>query len=273
MHDEGSVPVLDRGSAPRELRRSLPSAPEGTALRGFVHSTESGSAVDGPGMRFLVFLSGCAFRCLYCHNPDTWRGDAGTERSVADVADEVGRFVPWIRRSGGITVSGGEPLRQARFTEGLLREVKARYGLHTALETTGYLIPRLPDSWFDPVDLVLLDVKHIDDAAHRAITGGFPAAPVLEGGRRLGRLGVDVWLRYVVTPGLTDKLDAAERLADYAASIPTLRRVELLPFHQLGRDKWHKLGLDYPLEGAESPDPELVESLRRPFRERGLETC
>ena len=263
--------VVDRG----EVGGSAVSGPEtaGPGVLGFVHSTEPGSAVDGPGMRFLVFLAGCEFRCLYCHNPDTWTATGAARRSVDDVADEIGRYLPWIRRSGGVTVSGGEPLMQSRFVEALFRELKARWGLHTALETQGHLMGRLPDSWFEPLDLVLLDIKHIDEEGHRALTGGFPLEPTLEAARRLGRLGKDIWIRHVVVPGYTDRMEVAERLAAFVATIPTVRRVELLPFHQLGRDKWRDLGIPYPMENVVPPDPALVEALRAPFRSRGLETC
>jgi len=265
----GEVAARDAEAPAAELGGGKGRAP----VLGFVHSTESGSAVDGPGLRFLVFLYGCEFRCLYCHNPDTWRADPSSRRSVSDVADEIGRYLPWMRRSGGLTVSGGEPLMQARFVEALFREVKSRWGLHTAIETQGHLMGRLPDSWFEPLDLVLLDIKHIDDEGHRALTGGFPLEPTLEAARRLAALGKDIWVRHVVVPGYTDRLDVAERLAAFVSAVPTVRRVELLPFHQLGRDKWRELGIPYPMERAAPPDPALVESLREPFRARGIECC
>jgi pyruvate formate lyase activating enzyme len=263
--------VMDRS----EAAGAADGGPAGASapVLGFVHSTEPGSAVDGPGMRFLVFLAGCEFRCIYCHNPDTWTAAGAVRRSVADVADEIGRYLPWIRRTGGVTVSGGEPLMQSRFVEALFREVKARWGLHTAVETQGHLLGRLPDSWFEPLDLALLDIKHIDEEGHRALTGGFPLEPTLEAARRLGRLGKDIWIRHVVVPGYTDRIDVAERLAAFVSAIPTVRRVELLPFHQLGRDKWKELGIPYPMERVVPPDPALVEALRAPFRARGLETC
>ncbi len=255
----------------REIDQELVGEVTASSVYGYVHSTESGSAVDGPGMRFMVFLSGCEFRCLYCHNPDTWKTSGAIRRSAADVADEIGRYVPWMRRSGGLTVSGGEPLMQSRFLNALLKEVKARWGLHTAIETQGHLMGRLRDSWFEPLDLVLLDIKHIDDEGHRELTGGFPLAPTLQAAKRLADLGIDIWVRHVVVPGYTDSLDVAEGLADFVSTIPTVKRVELLPFHQLGRDKWHSLGIPYPLERVQPPSPVLVEALRAPFRKRGLQ--
>jgi pyruvate formate lyase activating enzyme len=239
---------------------------------GYVHSTEAGSAVDGPGLRFLVFLAGCSYRCLYCHNPDTWSAQASQVRTVDSLVDEMAPYAAWMKRGGGLTVSGGEPLQQPRFVEALLRAVKERLQLHTAIETQGYLAPRLPDAWFEPLDLVLMDLKHIDDDAHRKLTGGFSVRPSLDTARRLAALGKEMWIRHVIVPGFTDNLEIIERLADFVATLPTVTRVELLPFHQLGRDKWAALGLPYALAGTVPPSPELVESLRAPFRERGIET-
>lgn len=245
----------------------------GGAVSGYVHSTDAGSAVDGPGLRFLVFLAGCSFRCVYCHNPDTWKAHPQQRRTVDDLVAEIGKYAPWLKRVGGITVSGGEPLQQAPFVEALFREVKAKWGLHTAIETQGFLMKRLSDTWFEPLDLVLLDIKHIRSEAYREITGGFALKPTLDAARRLGDLGKDIWIRHVVVPGSSDTMETAEALADFVASIPTVRRVELLPFHQLGRDKWHELGIPYTMENVEPPDAALVERLRAAFRERGIETC
>lgn len=262
------------GGSSREEREAAGAvAPARGATAGYVHSTDAGSAVDGPGLRFLVFLAGCAFRCVYCHNPDTWKQHPSQRRTVDDLVAEIGKYAPWLKRVGGVTVSGGEPLQQARFVEALLREVKEKWGLHTAIETQGYLVRRLPDSWFEPLDLVLLDIKHIDSEGYRQITGGFALKPTLEAARRLGQLGKDIWIRHVVVPGSTDTMETAERLADFVASIPTVRRVELLPFHQLGREKWRELGIPYTMENVQPPDAAFVESLRAPFRARGIETC
>lgn len=244
-----------------------------SSLTGYVHSTESGSAVDGPGLRHLVFLAGCAYRCVYCHNPDTWTAQAAQRRSVDDLIAEIAPYAPWLKRSGGVTLSGGEPLMQPEFAHALLHAIKTRLGLHTAIETQGYLAGRLPDSWFEPLDLVLMDLKHIDDSAHRKITGGFPVQPSLDAARRFASLGKEMWIRFVILPGYTDSLDVIQRVADFVATLPTVTRVELLAFHQLGRDKWQSLGLPYACADMPVPTMDLVESLRAPFRERGLECC
>jgi len=240
---------------------------------GYIHSTESGSAVDGPGLRYLVFLAGCAYRCLYCHNPDSWTQDETQLRTVDSLIEDIAPYASWLKRGGGVTLTGGEPLRQPDFAFALLTGIKEKLGLHTALETQGFYASKLPDSWFAPLDLVLMDLKHIDDAGHRALTGGFPVQPSLDTARRLSALGKEMWIRHVIVPGHTDTLETAEALAAFVATLSTVSRVELLPFHQLGRDKWRTLGLNYPMENAVPPSPALMEQLRKPFRALGIETC
>lgn len=238
-------------------------------LPGFVHSVERGATVDGPGVRYLVFLAGCAFRCLYCHNPDTWKAYSHQKKSLSDLVDDVGRYLPYIQRRGGVTVSGGEPLGQATFVKAFFDEVKDRWGLHTTLDTQGNLGNRLDDAWFESVDLLLLDIKHMDDERHRALTA-FPNAPTLEFAQRMSRLGREMWIRHVVVPGWTDDLDHAARLADFVATLPTASRVELLPFHQMGTHKWKELNLEYKLADTQPPTDEVMEGLRAVFRDRGL---
>jgi pyruvate formate lyase activating enzyme len=238
------------------------------ALPGFVHSVERGATVDGPGMRYLVFLAGCAFRCLYCHNPDTWKAYSHQKKSLGEVVDDVGKYLPYLRR-GGVTVSGGEPLGQATFVKAFFEEVKDRWGLHTALDTQGNLGHRLDDAWFEPVDLLLLDIKHMDDDRHRALTA-FPNAPTLEFAKRMAGLGKELWIRHVVVPGWTDEVAHAEALADFIATLPTVTKVDLLPFHQLGAHKWKELNLEYKLKDTLPPSDEVMEPLRAVFRARGL---
>ena len=238
-------------------------------LPGFVHSVERGATLDGPGMRYLIFLAGCAFRCLYCHNPDTWRAYSHQKKGLGEVLGDVEKYLPYIQRRGGLTVSGGEPLGQATFVKALFEEAKDRWGLHTALDTQGNLGSRLDDAWYDPVDLLLLDIKHMDDERHRALTA-FSNAPTLEFARRMGTLGKEVWVRHVVVPGWTDGVDHAERLADFVATLPTVTRVDLLPFHQLGAHKWKELNLEYKLADTLPPTDEAMETLRNVFRSRGL---
>lgn len=258
-----AVPVLRRSESHH------PRITDPLALPGFVHSVERGATVDGPGLRYLIFLAGCAFRCLYCHNPDTWKAYSHQKKSLGEVLDDVGKYLPYIQRRGGLTVSGGEPLGQATFVKALFDEAKARWSLHTALDTQGNLGHRLDDAWFEPVDLLLLDIKHMDDERHRALTA-FPNAPTLEFARRMANLGKEMWIRHVVVPGWTDEVDHAEKLADFVATLPTVTKVDLLPFHQMGTHKWKELNLEYKLKDTLPPTEEVMERLRAVFRSRGL---
>ena len=236
---------------------------------GYLHSVESGAAADGPGVRLVFFLSGCQFRCLYCHNPDTWKLHHGRPVTVDQAMAEVEPLAGFLRLTGGVTISGGEPLMQAAFAGALFRRCRA-LGLHTALDTQGFLHADVSDDWFDPVDLVLLDIKHSDPARYQALTGQ-PLQPTLDFARRLVRLGKKMWIRYVLVPGWTDDVDDVERLADFVATLgDAVERVDILPFHQLGAHKWAELGLDYRLADTCPPSPALLARVQRQFTERGL---
>lgn len=239
---------------------------------GYLHSTESGAGVDGPGMRFVFFTTGCQFRCLYCHNPDTWKLHNGRTVTVEQAVAEVAPYARFLKVAGGVTVSGGEPLMQPEFVGALLATIKQRFGLHTALDTQGFLHENVDDAWFDAVDLVMLDIKHSDPERYRALTGQ-PLQPTLDFARRLERLGKRMWIRYVLVPGLTDGQEDIERLADFVAGLgAVVERVEVLPFHQLGADKWQKLGLEYTLAATPVPRADEVARARAPFIARGLKT-
>lgn len=238
-------------------------------LAGFVHSTIVGGAVDGPGMRFVLFTSGCQMRCQYCHNPDTWNKRGGELRTVGDVVAEVGQIAPFLKATGGITVSGGEPLVQADFVHEVLLQCKAKYGLHTALDTNGELARNLPDDWFDDVDLVLLDIKHIDPIKHLKLTHA-PLQPVLDFAKRLADIKKPVWIRYVLVPGYTDGFDDIVKLADFVVGLGNIERVEILPFHKMGEYKWKELGLPYRLDETGSPASEIIEQAKQLFAQYGL---
>lgn len=238
-------------------------------LIGHVHSVEVGSTVDGPGIRYVLFLTGCALRCQYCHNPDTWHLLNGRPHSLQNVLKDIGRYAEALTVSrGGVTLSGGEPLLQTAFTRAILKGCK-RLGLHTCLDTSGFLGARFSDADLDLVDLQLLDIKSGDPETYEHVTRQ-PLQPTLDYARRLSDLGRPTWVRFVLVPGLTDAWDNVEKLADICAGIKSLQRVEILRFHQLGRDKWHRLGVPYPLEHTPTPDLELVERVRGQFRARGL---
>jgi pyruvate formate lyase activating enzyme len=236
---------------------------------GRVHSWELVTAVDGPGTRLTLFLSGCPLRCQYCHNPDTWKMRDGIPYSVDEVMDRIGRYTGVLKAmGGGVTISGGEPLLQSQFVAKVLRRCK-KLGLHTALDTSGYLGMRATDAMLDDVDLVLLDVKSGLAETYREVTGR-ELAPTLKFGRRLADRGIPIWARFVLVPGLTDARPNVDAVADYVASLPSVERVEVLPFHQMGRDKWRALNEPYQLEDTVPPSPELVERVRCQFRDRGL---
>lgn len=250
----------------RSRGRERPQA----AVTGFLHSVETGAAGDGPGMRFVYFISGCSFRCLYCHNPDSWKLASGRPVSLDEALEEVRPYASFLRRAGGVTISGGEPLTQHVFVGELLKRLHGEQRLHTAVETTGYLARKLDDEWFDPVDLVLLDIKHADPSAHQRITGR-ELAPTLDFANRLVRLEKPMWIRYVLVPGLTDRADDIARLADFVAGLgPLVQQVDVLPYHQLGVHKWAELGRHYALADTPTPTPAQVEVAVRIFRDRGL---
>ena len=237
---------------------------------GFVHSFTTGSAVDGPGMRVVVWLTGCQFRCVFCHNPDTWKLNNGIPVPLARAVEEVRKYRHGLRTmQGGLTVSGGEPLLQDRFLIKLFMAVKETK-IHTTVDTNGYFGDRLSDADLQACDLVMLGLKALDPDLHRRITG-MDNAPVLAFARRLAALRRPMWLRYVLVPGLSDDVDEIKRIAEFAAGLGNVAQVELLPFHQLGRFKWERLGLRYELQEATAPSPEQTEQAIAVFRSVGLE--
>lgn len=243
---------------------------------GSVHSWELVTAVDGPGVRLTIFLSGCALRCQYCQNPDTWAIGDGVPTTIEDITARIDRYAGFLRTSGGVTLSGGEPLLQPQFVGRILKHCK-EIGVHTALDTSGYLGALASDELLDDVGLVLLDVKSGLPDTYREVTSR-SLRPTLRFGRRLAERGRPIWLRFVLVPGLTDAVENVDAVADYVASlqtigpVPVVERVEVLPFHQMGASKWHELGREYPLEGCPPPDKALIERVREQFRSRGLTT-
>lgn len=237
---------------------------------GFLHSVESGAAVDGPGMRFVFFMAGCQFRCLYCHNPDTWKLHNGRRITLDDVIAEIKPYAGFLKFAGGVTISGGEPLMQAGFVGEMFRRIKTELGLHTALDTQGFLHGNVEDTFFDNVDLVMLDIKHSDPDTYKRLTAQ-PLQPTLDFAHRLKRLQKPMWLRYVLVPGWTDGAEDIARLADFAADLGDIvKRVEVLPFHQMGTQKWEQLGIEYTLKDCPTPTPGSVAQARAIFAERGL---
>lgn len=235
---------------------------------GWIHSYETGTTVDGPGIRVVVFMSGCLLRCLYCHNPDTWHLKDGTRVSFERAEQALASYsAPLRAMGGGLTISGGEPLVQAHFTKRLFASAK-QMGLHTALDTSGFLGTRADDDYLRYVDLVLLDIKSWDRATYHRTTGQ-DVRPTIEFAERLARLGKPTWVRFVLVPGLTDSPANVDGIARFVAPMRNVEWVEVLPFHQMGTFKWKEMGLDYELLDTPSPSPELVARVLGQFREAG----
>jgi pyruvate formate lyase activating enzyme len=265
----------DAGRPGRDPLRSARLAAVRDGSLGSVHSWELVTAVDGPGTRLTTFLSGCALRCQYCQNPDTWKIADGLPTPVDEVLGRIDRYRPIFRATGGgVTLSGGEPLLQPAFVARIFAHC-ARLGVHTALDTSGYLGDRATDALLDDTSLVLLDIKSGLPETYRTVTGR-ALEPTLQFGRRLADRGNRMWIRFVLVPGLTDAVDNVEAVADVVEELQqrscgdAVERVEVLPFHQLGRTKWAELGLRYPLADTRPPEPALVDRVRGEFAARGL---
>ncbi|HVO26794.1 MAG TPA: pyruvate formate-lyase-activating protein [Candidatus Margulisiibacteriota bacterium] len=277
MSEEPATTEVPLVASPYDLRVSLGEhvneSRTAAALQsgdlGFVHSFTTGSAVDGPGMRVVVWLTGCQFRCVFCHNPDTWKVNNGMPVPLARAVEEVRKYRNALRTmKGGLTVSGGEPMLQHRFLIRLFTAVKET-GIHTTVDTNGYFGERLSDADLQACDLVMLGLKALDADLHRRVTG-MDNTPVLAFASRLAGLRRPLWLRYVLVPGLTDGADELKRIAAFAAGLGNVEQVELLPFHQLGRFKWERLGMTYTLQDTEPPSPEQTEQALAVFRAAGL---
>ena len=237
---------------------------------GFLHSFTTGSGVDGPGIRVVVWTSGCQWRCQYCHNPDTWTIINGQPVPLQKAVEELRKYRQGLKvMSGGLTLSGGEPLMQDRFAVRLLAAAKGM-GVHTAIETNGFLGERLSDEELKSIDLVLLGIKMWDPERHRQLTGK-DIGPTLQFARRLAALKKPIWVRFVLVPGLTDDRENLEGIARFAASLGIVERVEVLPFHQLGSFKWEKLALEYTLKDTKPPSNKQVEEACKIFRDAGVQ--
>ena len=236
---------------------------------GFLHSFTTGSTVDGPGVRVVAWTAGCQFRCLYCHNPDTWNMMNGMPVTLERAITALRKYRYSLKLMfGGFTLSGGEPLMQDRFAARLFTAAKSM-GIHTALDTNGYLGERLSDEELDQIDVVLLDIKSWDPERHRHLTGK-EIGPTLDFARRLAEQKRAMWLRYVLVPGLTDDENDINQIAMFAARLGNVARVDVLPFHQMGKYKWKKLGIDYALDDVPACPPWLVERVCGQFRSVGL---
>ena len=235
--------------------------------KGYIHSLESFGSVDGPGVRYLIFTPGCAMRCQFCHNPDTWNMKSGTLYTADELIDKAWKYRTYWGSKGGITVSGGEPLLQIDFLLELFQKAKER-GINTTLDTCGNPFTR-EEPFFSKfqelmkgTDLVMLDIKHIDPEGHLELTGQ-PNDNILAMARELSDMGKPVWIRHVLVPERNDKDEYLHRLADFIHTLNNVERVEVHPYHTLGVFKWEKLGIPYPLEGIRPPEKERVENAER----------
>ena len=225
-------------------------------MKGYIHSTESFGTVDGPGIRFVVFMQGCPLRCLYCHNPDTWDKEKGKETTADELLTEYNKNREFYKR-GGITVTGGEPLLQLDFVTELFRKSKEQ-GIHTCLDTSGIVFNKNSaeqvsrfDELIKHTDLVMLDIKHIDPEKHKTLTGS-QNSNVLDFAEYLSENNIPLWIRHVVVKGHTDNKDDLKRLGRYLAHLKTLKALDVLPYHTMGVNKYKELGMSYPLEGVEA---------------------
>jgi pyruvate formate lyase activating enzyme len=264
--------------SPFELRvnlaKDLPETTVKEALAsgdmGFLHSFTTGSYLDGPGARVVAWTTGCGWRCQYCHNPDTWTLRNGFPISVGRATEELRKYRQGLKKmSGGLTISGGDPLMQDRFVVKLLAAARAMQ-VHTCIETNGYFGEKLSDAELATIDLVMLGIKTWDDERHTRLTGR-SVEKTLAFARRLSALRKPVWVRFVLVPGLTDDPEDIAHIANFAAGLGNVERVEVLPFHQMGRFKWEQLGMRYALDSVEAPTPEAVERACGIFRSAGLE--
>ncbi len=233
-------------------------------MTGRIHSFESFGTVDGPGIRFVVFLQGCPMRCLYCHNPDTWVTGGGTEYSAEEVAARALKYKNYFAGGGGVTVSGGEPMLQPQFVTQFFTIVK-NAGVSTALDTSGVMFneadPHAYDGLLAVTDLVLLDIKHIDDYQHQRLTG-HSNKNILAFARYLSDMDKPVWIRHVLVPGITDDDNYLHELKNFISTLKNVQKVEVLPYHSMGEVKYNKLGMDYPLHGTKPPSPERIKNAK-----------
>ena len=238
--------------------------PEGENMNGFIHSTESFGSVDGPGVRFVIFVAGCPMRCQFCHNPDTWNMQVGEQKSADELLAQALRYRSYWKDGGGITVSGGEPLLQMDFMIELFQKAKEK-GINTTIDTSGAPFTR-KEPFFGKfnelmkyTDLLLVDIKHIDDEQHKLLTGQ-TNKNILDMARYLSEIGKPVWIRHVLVPERSDKDEYLKELYEFIKTLGNVEKVEVLPYHTFGEYKWKELGYDYPLAGIEPPTKERIKN-------------
>lgn len=233
-------------------------------MNGYIHSTESFGAADGPGVRFIVFMQGCKMRCRYCHNPDTWATDGGQEITADALLQRALRYRSYWRNGGGITVSGGEPLLQIDFLAEFLKKAKGE-GIHTVIDTAGNPFTR-EEPFFSKfqelmrwTDLLLLDLKELNAERHKTLTGA-DNTNILDLARYLSEIGKPVWVRHVLVPGYTDFDEDLDALGTFCSTLKSVERIEVLPYHTLGSFKWEQLGIPYSLDAVDPPSEDRIKN-------------
>lgn len=237
-------------------------------MKGRIHSVETFGTVDGPGVRYIVFMQGCLLRCQFCHNPDTWKIGDGKQVTVDELISDIESYLPFFKSTnGGVTVSGGEPLLQAKFLVELFKELKKR-GIHTAIDTSSGCFSHSPtflktlDELMEVTDLVLLDLKQINPEKHVKLTG-LSNDHILDFANYLAEKKMPVWVRHVLIPEVTDVDTDLEKLSQFIDMLPNVEKVEVLPYHQLGVYKWEALGLEYTLQDTKPPTKERIANAER----------
>lgn len=243
------------------------SGTENDTVYGYIHSTESFGAVDGPGIRFVIFVQGCSMRCQYCHNPDTWKTKVGTKMTADEALEKALPYRSFWGKDGGITISGGEVLLQAEFALELFKKAKA-LGIHTCLDTCGQPFTRsepffsLFNQLMDVTDLLLVDIKEIDREKHRQLTG-FTNDNILDMCSYLSEIKKPVWIRHVLVPERTDFDSDLYQLGEFIKTLHNVQKVEVLPYHKMGIAKYQQMGIRYRLEGIEPPTPERIQNAEK----------
>ncbi|MGV8146262.1 MAG: pyruvate formate-lyase-activating protein [Alkaliphilus sp.] len=239
------------------------------SIKGRVHSIETFGTLDGPGIRYVIFLQGCPLKCKYCHNRDTWSTCGGTEMSVDELLVDIEKYRIFFASSGGgVTISGGEPFLQIDFLKELLKELK-NAGIHTCIDTSGHVNLSSVEDIFDYVDLLLLDVKHMDDSKHLDLTG-VSNKKTIEFAKHLSKMGIPVWIRHVVVPTNTDAQNDVINLAKFIATLENVERVDILPYHSAGKIKWKQMGFEYPLNHIIDANERDILRVKRIMSEHGI---
>lgn len=239
------------------------------SIKGNIHSIETCGTVDGPGIRFVVFTQGCPLRCQYCHNPDTWKVNDGTEITVDELMSRIRKYKSYMRFSGGgVTLTGGEPLLQPEFAKELFKRCQ-KEGIHTAIDTSGFIPLEHVKEVIEYTDLVLLDIKSFNPSLYKDLTG-VSNDPTIRLAKYLSKINKPTWIRYVLVPNLTDKEEDIRALSKFLSTLNNLERIELLPFHKMGEYKWEELGYEYKLKDTPSPSEESIERAVNIFKEEGV---